>query len=207
MSKHHQPRAKNRPQLYLPLRPTNHTYSSLDFFAYEETRDSLLRDPRIGRAALLSGGILWRLAVEVVLPDIVLDGPGDLTYAHGLGFTYFDRRGTAYVDDSLTENEIRLIVGTYVRQPQERTNLHGAALPSWWPHPHHFEQSTLNFGFWSPIAENWYCKTRTKYCDGSGQPQTGAEWHNLIRRLDRRARKVTEMAREAALRFFRSGIV
>lgn len=189
---------------YLPLRPVNHTYTPYDFAAYEEMRDNLLRrDPRIGRAALLSGGLLWRLAIEYLAPDIVLDGPGELAYAYGIGFTFCDRDGAVYVEDGLTDSEIRCIIGTYVREPTERNNVRGYAYPSWWPDPIRFEESSLDFGWWSPIAERWYRKMRAEYRTGSKPPRTASEWRASIRNRDKRARRFTEMNRDAAAEFLR----
>ena len=125
-----------RPEQLFPLRPRAHVYTGADYNAYEEARDSLLRsDCRIGRAALLSGGILWRLAIESLAPDLVLENPGELARAKGIGFTYWDHTGGAYVDDGLTDDEIRLIIGMYVCEPAERKNLAGYGIPSWWPAP------------------------------------------------------------------------
>ena len=192
-------------QLRLPLRTLDHVYTPSDFLAYEESRDIPLRsDRRIGRAALLSGGIIWRLAIETVAPDIVLEGPGELAYAHGLGFTFYDQSGAGHVDDTLAEEEKRLIIGTYVREPRERKNLHGRGLPSYWPHPEHFNVSSLNFGWWSPMAERWYCKLRSDYRGGDAQPRLGSHWLQSIRKWDKRALKITETGREAAFRFLRS---
>ncbi|TBU36559.1 hypothetical protein BD309DRAFT_975560 [Dichomitus squalens] len=196
-----------RSQRHIPVRATNHVFSALDFLAYEESRDSLLRsNPRIARAALLAGGILWRLAIEVVVPDIVLEHPGELAYAHGLGFTLLDQTGAVYVDDILTEDEICFIIGTYVREPRERTNIGGFGLPSWWPHPAKFEHSPLGFGWWTPVDEKWYRRFRVGYLNGTEQPKGRLQWQNCIRKWDKRARKVTDNTRDAASEFLRSNM-
>lgn len=189
---------------YLPLRPINHKYTPLDFAAYEEMRDNLLRnDPRIGRAALLSGGLLWRLAIECLAPDSVLDGPGEFAYDYGIGFTFCDHNGAVYVEDNLTDAEVRCIIGTYVREPAERGNIHGFAYPSWWPDPVRFEESSVHFGWWSPISERWYRKTRAEYRSGVRSPRTATEWRASIRNRDKRARRFVEATGEAAAAFLR----
>ena len=194
-----------RPQQLLPLRKRDHPFTLSDFYAYEEARDSLLRsDPRIGRAALLSGGILWRLAIECLMPDIVLEAPGDLALAYGIGYTLWDRTNNVYVEDDLTEHEIRLIVGTYVHEPEARADLSGYGLPSWWPQPFCFDESSLNFGWWSPVAEHWYRQVLEKCRAGEAQPKVTSKWQRSIRNWDKRGRQVTRKTREAALTFLRA---
>ena len=91
-----------------------------------------------------------------------------------------------------------------MREPQERTNLEGFALPSWWPMPVRFQQSSLDFGWWSPVDERWYRELREKYLTGGAQPKSGPEWVKFIKKMDKRARKITDTSREAALTFLRS---
>ena len=45
-----------------------------DYALYEDTRKRLLAEAR-GRAALMAGGIVWRLAYEDLAPGTVLLGP------------------------------------------------------------------------------------------------------------------------------------
>ncbi len=84
-----------------------------DFNAYVHRRDSLLRTPR-GRAALLKGGIVWRLAEEVIGIDECLEGPSVETLVHRRGHVYptadpsFD-----LCDDDLSTVELDIICGVY----------------------------------------------------------------------------------------------
>jgi hypothetical protein len=82
-----------------------------DYEAYENARDAFLRSPR-ARAALLKGGIVWRLAMEFIEPGLVLAGPSDDALVCGQPF-----RPTAgdleYWDDELTVDELDLICGVY----------------------------------------------------------------------------------------------
>lgn len=144
--------------------------------------------------------------MESLMPDIVLDGPGELACAQGIGFTFRDRTGVVYVDDTLTGDEIDLIIGTYLRQPKESSNVRGVAFPAWWPGPVHFDDSALDFGWWSPIAEKWYRALRTAYRAGTGQPKTGPQWRQSIRNWDKRARRFTDHSRDAALTFLQSSL-
>ncbi|KAJ3488168.1 hypothetical protein NLJ89_g11641 [Agrocybe chaxingu] len=63
------------PEVSLALRPPKHVFSTRDYEAYIQDRTSLLRNPRVGRAALRRGGILWRLAITAVSFQDVLNGP------------------------------------------------------------------------------------------------------------------------------------
>jgi hypothetical protein len=85
-----------------------------DYHAYEQERAALLRDPRIARAALLQGGIVWRLAVATMSFDDVLQGP--TTAATVL------RRGNIFrtadesvdlCDDGLSREELDVLCGLH----------------------------------------------------------------------------------------------
>ena len=180
-----------RPSLRLTIRPFSHSFTASDFEAYEYSRHYLFRDPRIARAALLAGGILWRLAIEDCLPDVVLDGPQP-----GIGFQLRDRTGSAYIDDGLAEEEIQHIVGMYFAKPEDRAKGENDTFPMWWPLPKYFKESSLNFPAWTPVAENWYTKLRAKYRQGSEQPKQGPKWRDAVKNWDKRARLVTEESRE-----------
>ncbi|KAI0667130.1 hypothetical protein C8Q78DRAFT_933574, partial [Trametes maxima] len=67
-----------------------------------------------GRAALLHGGIFWRLALEIPGSDALeraVQGPSKdvFEYAHALR----PRHGPAYCNDALTPREIDIICCTY----------------------------------------------------------------------------------------------
>lgn len=100
---------------YRPLLPIAHIHgyhhTTADYLLYETQRDDFLRSRR-GRAAVMKGGIVWRLAVEVLGIEAVLLGPATEI---DVGFN-IDVDGVTLVDDELTENEMDFICGTaYVR--------------------------------------------------------------------------------------------
>ena len=68
-----------------------------------------------GRAALLRGGIIGRIAREFLDADQVLEGPSlEATYRrYGLCVETEDGQHE-YCDDDLTEKEIATICGTYI---------------------------------------------------------------------------------------------
>jgi hypothetical protein len=57
------------------LRP-NKALTIAEFDLFMRTcRLKFASDPTIGRIALKSGSIIWRLAIEYVYPELVMDGP------------------------------------------------------------------------------------------------------------------------------------
>jgi hypothetical protein len=91
----------------------NHTFTAADFDVAMLACQSVLTSPQ-GRAALLRGGIVGRIAKEFLSVDGVLDGPSVEVTAHRVG--YIGPSGndnTRFCDDQLTDNEIAIICGTY----------------------------------------------------------------------------------------------
>ncbi|KAF7798110.1 hypothetical protein EIP86_009325 [Pleurotus ostreatoroseus] len=87
------------------LTPATHEFSFEDYLMYEERRDSLLKQPR-GRAALMKGGIVWRLALEVLSEEHISFAkiPEGFMFNMNIG-------DKCFVDDELTESELDVIVG------------------------------------------------------------------------------------------------
>lgn len=85
----------------LGFRPSNFVATSVDYQSYIERRKELLSDPVIVRAALMKGGIIWRLTI-----DSIRDLEGGVDF-------------TRYLDDDLenvqlTQRELGIIVGLYL---------------------------------------------------------------------------------------------
>ncbi|KAG2107316.1 hypothetical protein DEU56DRAFT_920576 [Suillus clintonianus] len=89
-----------------------------DYIVYEQHRHEFLNQPR-ARAALLHGGLIWRLALHSlgfdVLPS-VLDGISREAVPFGL---MLDINGQTYFDDELSEEEIDFMCGTYYLHTSE----------------------------------------------------------------------------------------
>lgn len=92
-----------------------------DYLQYRRQVETLLRDERVARAALMSGGILWRLVVDHIgleeAIELILDGPSG-TYSDKPIF--YTRHGAlehsqkdAWFDDSLSQDEKDLLCGVY----------------------------------------------------------------------------------------------
>lgn len=166
-----------------------------DYEAYESARDAFLRSPR-ARAALLKGGIVWRLAMEFIEPGLVLAGPSDDALARGQSLRP-TAGGPEYFDDELTSNELDLICGVY----QVRTGIlnfrifrcllcrlsqistgYGDQVShlSWWPKHATWEKSQFNVGYWTRFAEEWFQRRLTEIRSNKAQCKTAAQWYRSI---------------------------
>ena len=63
------------PPISVPVRLAGYKFTIEDYYAYEQQRAALLSDTRVAWAALLHGGIVWRLAVATLSFNDVLEGP------------------------------------------------------------------------------------------------------------------------------------
>ncbi|KAJ3726417.1 hypothetical protein DFJ43DRAFT_1002189 [Lentinula guzmanii] len=114
----HSPRERKvmprRRHAILGFRPAGFSPTLQDYHAYEVLRDDFLRSAR-GRAALLAGGIVARLARDAVNEQDVYDGPTENALQEGEHVLCVWEEGKHFAlwDDNLTEEEIDLICGTY----------------------------------------------------------------------------------------------
>jgi hypothetical protein len=95
----------------IPRRGANYHFTPTDFGSYVAEREQLLATPR-GRAAILQGGIVGRLAKEHLEVDSVTFGPSSSVTAHRLGFSV-EVAGITYWDDGLSDDELAIICGLY----------------------------------------------------------------------------------------------
>jgi hypothetical protein len=108
------PRPVQSPGRMLPFRLSGYNFTTRDYDAYQHECTAILALPR-ARAALLRGGILWRIAVDILSFDDVLRGPSTTTTIDGNGFAVHDARiGEVFGDDDLTDTEVELLCGAYV---------------------------------------------------------------------------------------------
>jgi hypothetical protein len=98
------------PPISLGVRPIGYQPDAADYAAYEAARDHFLRSSR-ARAAILKGGIVWRLAMEFIGPGCVLTGPSDVASSEGQIFHFTD--DTIFCEDILNDDELDLICGVY----------------------------------------------------------------------------------------------
>lgn len=95
----------------LGSRPKGYTPTIVDYAAYEARRDSLLSSSR-GQAAVLRGGVQWRLAKEHVSMEDILEGPSQPTRRTS-SIVKACEGNVIWYDDAFTEQEEDLISGVY----------------------------------------------------------------------------------------------
>ena len=102
------------PAITVPVRLPGYKFTEDDYFAYEQQRAALLSDPRVARAALLRGGIVWRLAVATLSFDDVLEGPTTAATLQRRGMVIrTDDNLVDLCDDGLSQLELDIICGLY----------------------------------------------------------------------------------------------
>jgi hypothetical protein len=112
----------------LGRRTRNSKFDEVDFLLYERLRDEFFRSPR-GHLALLAGGIIARLAREVIPFSKVYDGLADSIEKDGMFICKGDGR-PGYYSHVLSETEVDLILGVYHVDTGELTSTHKFSNPS-----------------------------------------------------------------------------
>jgi hypothetical protein len=133
----------------LDSRPMGFKPSNLDYLAYVQSREEVFRSPR-ARVLRLRGGIIGRLALEVVPNVAVLDGPSFCDDIIGR------TENTVFVDDFITENDLDIVSGVY----RVSATRHGTSSEdlSWWPKHGTWMRSGLFADQWTPDAESFYTR-------------------------------------------------
>ena len=90
-------------------RPPDYVPHDCDYASYEALRDKFLQTPR-ARAAMLKGGIVWRLSWDAVGLEAALGGPSPEVFQTG---HHLFSEGQYLWDDELSEDELNLICGVY----------------------------------------------------------------------------------------------
>ena len=106
-------------QSYRPVtlgwRQPLHKGTRFEYNFYQERRDCLLRCLH-GRAALLAGGIIWRLTMDSLGDDSgerVLAGPSSDVLSNGVAIKYGSTEQDWLWDDALLDSEKDVICGVY----------------------------------------------------------------------------------------------
>ncbi|KAJ7587966.1 hypothetical protein C8J56DRAFT_63060 [Mycena floridula] len=168
-------------------KPSNVT----DFQSYIASRDHFLRHPVIARAALRSGGLVWRLALD----------------ANGSELLSSETYLTHYSHATLSQDDINAICGVY----RVRTNLVGGGYPfahqSWFPRPLQWQKSTFNVGFWCEFAEIWYQGVLQKIREGTFQFRNAGEWGSAVRLQTKRLRLAKSVSEAGATALYSKQIM
>jgi hypothetical protein len=108
------PPPRDLPTIFTPFRLSGYVFNSRDYDVYIREREALLRNPRIARAALMKGGVIWRLVVASVSPSDVLSGPTAAISLHNYGLALGEsEHGQHLWDDFVSPEELDQICGTY----------------------------------------------------------------------------------------------
>lgn len=101
----------NRP-IGIGVKPHGIRLTRLDYRQYARVRNALL-DTAAGTAALLRGGILWRLAVDVCNLEDTLRGPDVQETRKDDARQHIEYSGKRYLENTLSEQETFIISGVY----------------------------------------------------------------------------------------------
>ena len=181
------------PQTY---RQIDHTFTTADFDVAMQACQSVLSSPQ-GRAALLRGGIVGRIAKEFLSVDGVLDGPSVEVTAHRVGYIALSGKDDSrYCDDQLTANEIAIICGTYSLYSGKfhffififyiilcLTASNQVAVWSWFPPPGAWEgvRSGCNWLTWTERCESIFLRILSAARAGKGKPKSVTKWKDHLR--------------------------
>jgi hypothetical protein len=186
----------NEPYVPKTYRLIDHTFTTADFDVAMLACQSVLTSPQ-GRAALLRGGIVGRIAKEFLSIDGVLDGPSVEVTAHRVGYIALSGKDNSrFCDDQLTENEIAIICGTYSLYTGKFhfficifyiilffTAMGQVAVWSWFPPPAAWEagRSGCNWLTWTERCESVFLKILSDARAGKGKPKPLAKWKEDLR--------------------------
>lgn len=149
--------------------------SVLEYGFYQERRKEVLMSPH-GRAAIMKGGLVWRLAMDSIGDEaeaLVVQGPCSEDEGHR---RYIDIGGGSRLwDDEMSEEELDVVCGVY-REPTP-SGERGAAL-SWWPRPGTFQCFGIWSGFWTPKCEEWYQTRLQEIREGRAVLKSRSSWYH-----------------------------
>ncbi|KAJ6498577.1 hypothetical protein C8R47DRAFT_971751 [Mycena vitilis] len=157
----------------LGLRARGFTVSSPGYAFYESIRNRIFRSER-GRAALMMGGVVARLATGIVNPKAVCSGPTQKTYLDGL--CIWDPTSPAYWDDALSSQEVDSICGVF----EIETDGKQTKVVSYWPSLVVWRNSGLNIGYWTPACEKWFQSRLAEIRTGDAQLHTQGGWKKIL---------------------------
>ncbi|KZP12190.1 hypothetical protein FIBSPDRAFT_799195 [Athelia psychrophila] len=170
-----------------------YSVTSADYVKYRRELQDWLKKCR-ARAALLKGGIVWKLCIEFLDTELALLGPQDIDTGC---YTQFDGESTGSWDETLTEDDLDLICGVYkvsTGRGVQTTDV------SWFPKHSTWEVGCLNMGYWSPTCETWFLQRIDIIRKGQAKLKTAAQWKGHIR-VWRPLPAFTKRVRQAAAEF------
>ncbi|KAG2114195.1 uncharacterized protein F5147DRAFT_630736 [Suillus discolor] len=181
------------------FQPNAYTYKT-----YELQRDDFLRHPH-ARAALLRGGILWRLCKASFEERIgLVNGPSSdvRLFGEAKRFPSSTSDGLTWSawDDILTDDEVDLICGVYYVAVEDDRQKQWTTL-SWWPRPNVFNKCSLWTGYWNTSCEFWFQRRLDSIRCGEARPSKTAEWKGALRYSQNKTRLLCNLTEEASALF------
>ncbi|KAI0771725.1 hypothetical protein BC629DRAFT_1595493 [Irpex lacteus] len=188
--------------LGIGIQPNDVELTSQDYKAYMRARDKLLHGPA-GRAALLQGGIVWRLARHACTLEETAKGAdveNEAAHAH----MYLQRLGgETYGEAVLSTQDMYIIVGVYrvFLEPgktkgqsantkdspandspaQRKRRPANVSITSWWPTDETWSTSGYGTGYWSHAAEIWFQRRLRMLREGKAKAMSQNEWRKSLR--------------------------
>ena len=158
----------------LGLRPVGYIPRTHDYNAYVAARTNVFLS-HIGRAALLKGGLIARLARDTVSVSDILSGPESST-----SLMIGTVGGVQLVDDQLSDYQLDVISGVYYVETATDAKIYEHL--SWWPKNGVWHNSGYFSEQWSSDAETWYQKRLKAIQDGTAKLYNSSEWKSELRR-------------------------
>ena len=196
----------------LGTRPINYWFNLGDFSSYQSICESVLKSKPFCRAALCMGGIVARLARDIIPISAALLGPSPDALDGSQEILVSG--GELFCDDKLSETYADLICGVYEIPTAHRSmytiNLSRILListdqvskMSWFPKHNVWVQAGYNVGWWTEECEEWFKKRMTEIQEG-GQPFDSHTWRSKLL-LSRKATKLVRKMDIAATSFIQA---
>ncbi|KAI0702506.1 hypothetical protein BC835DRAFT_1303425 [Cytidiella melzeri] len=148
-----------------------------DYEDYLEYREEVIKSVQ-GRAALLRGGLLWRLAHDAYADNsAVYNGPsGFQSRSNHRGLDGLD-----YVNNELLPHQEDVICRVYrVMLEHPENGPSGTAYQMWWPTVTTWSQSGVDLDYWSARNEQFFVNNCKAILDGKVLPKTAQEWRRTL---------------------------
>ncbi|KAG6913509.1 hypothetical protein DXG01_006267 [Tephrocybe rancida] len=170
-------------------------FSTKDYDSYSNLRTMIVQQPR-SCAALLCGGIIWRLCCDTISYDTVLEGPTGWSTVPDANFLARDpKTNQDFVNDALTDVKLSFTSGAYTCytgiptshiHPLFKCKGNQTAIRFWHPPIATFDAGGENYGHWTPYREDGFMRwldkiNNLKHSESSRGPLTTSKWRDLTR--------------------------
>ncbi|KDR77443.1 hypothetical protein GALMADRAFT_138554 [Galerina marginata CBS 339.88] len=156
-----------------------HQFTFADFQASMLQCRMILLSPQ-GRAALLRGGIVARIAKLHISDECAFEGPSVEVTAHRVGYLMrSEEDGTCLCDDELTEHEIAIICGTYSLYTPHKQE----AVWSWFPPPSAWQAARCGNKWldWTERCEDLFLKILYDIRHNNLAPKSRQGWIECLK--------------------------